>query len=112
MKKIFLCCVLSALLGASFAAWVFSNGGSSFGTNTARAQEFVPASIGAPVVSATIPPNSVLTPEELTNIRVYDGANRGVVNILTRTVSRDRFFMMPTPGEGAGSGSVLDKQGH
>ena len=35
---------------------------------------------------------SELTPEELTNIRVYDGANRGVVNILARTVSYDRFF--------------------
>jgi S1-C subfamily serine protease len=48
----------------------------------------------------------------LTNIRVYEGANRGVVNVLTKTVSYDRFFMLPTPAEGAGSGSVLDKQGH
>jgi S1-C subfamily serine protease len=112
MKKIFLCCVLSALLGASFAAWLSGSGSNSFGTSTARAQEFVPTSIGAPVVAATISPNPALTPEELTNIKVYDGANRGVVNILTRTVSHDRFFMMPTPGEGAGSGSVLDKQGH
>ena len=51
------------------------------------------------------PADSGLTPEELTNIRVYEGANRGVVNILTRTVSYDRFFMLPSPGEGAGSGS-------
>ena len=70
------------------------------------------ASITAPVAAAAIPPTLALTPEELTNIKVYEGANRGVVNILTRTVSHDRFFMMPTPGEGAGSGSVLDKQGH
>src|SRR6185295_14900446 len=27
-------------------------------------------------------------------------------------ISHDRFFMLPTPAEGAGSGSVLDKQGH
>ena len=27
-------------------------------------------------------------------------------------VSHDRFFMLPSPAEGAGSGSVLDKQGH
>jgi S1-C subfamily serine protease len=53
-----------------------------------------------------------LTNEELTNIRVYEGASRGVVNILTRTVGYDRFFMLPSPGEGAGSGSVLDKRGH
>jgi S1-C subfamily serine protease len=111
-NKIWLCCVLSALLGASFAAWVFSNGDSSLGTSVAQAQIFAPATARAPIVPASMPPNSALTPEELTNIRVYDGANRGVVNILTRTVSRDRFFMVPTPGEGAGSGSVLDKQGH
>jgi S1-C subfamily serine protease len=48
----------------------------------------------------------------LTNIRVYEGANRGVVNIVTRTMGHDRFFMLPIPGEGAGSGSVIDKQGH
>lgn len=56
--------------------------------------------------------NPDLTSEELTNIRVYEGANRGVVNILTRIVSYDRFFMLPSPGEGAGSGAVIDKQGH
>jgi S1-C subfamily serine protease len=43
---------------------------------------------------------------------VYEGANRGVVNITTRTISYDRFFMFATPGEGAGSGSVIDKRGH
>ena len=65
--------------------------------------------IGWPVIGGADPS---LTPEELTNIRVYDGANRGVVNILTNVVSYDRFFMLPSPGEGAGSGSVIDKQGH
>ena len=59
------------------------------------------------MTNASLPPAN-LTPEELTNIRVYEGANRGVVNITTRTVSYDRFFMIPTPGEGAGSGSVID----
>ena len=58
--------------------------------------------------NASLPPAN-LTPEELTNIRVYEGANRGVVNIITRTVSYDRFFMFPSPGEGAGSGSVIDQ---
>jgi S1-C subfamily serine protease len=35
-----------------------------------------------------------------------------VVNILTQTRVSSGFFMLPTPGEGAGSGSVLDKRGH
>jgi S1-C subfamily serine protease len=53
-----------------------------------------------------------LTPEELTNIRVYELANRSVVNINTQVVTYERFFMLPIPGQGTGSGSVLDKQGH
>ena len=53
-----------------------------------------------------------LTPEERVNINVYDAVNRGVVNITTRTIRPDAFFLLDIPAEGAGSGSVLDKQGH
>jgi S1-C subfamily serine protease len=35
-----------------------------------------------------------------------------VVNILTQSSVSSGFFMLPTPEEGAGSGSVLDKRGH
>jgi len=39
--------------------------------------------------------------------------NRSVVNVNTRFESHDRFFpMIESRGEGAGSGSVIDKQGH
>ncbi|NIL98841.1 MAG: trypsin-like serine protease [Planctomycetales bacterium] len=53
-----------------------------------------------------------LTPEERVNVGVYERVNRSVVNINTRSVRADPFFMFETPSEGAGSGSVLDKQGH
>ena len=53
-----------------------------------------------------------LTPEELVNVAVYENVNRCVVNINTKTVSTDRFFFYEVPAEGAGSGSILDKQGH
>jgi len=54
-----------------------------------------------------------LTAEERVNIAVYERVNRGVVNITTRTVRPDLFFLTEVvPAEGAGSGSVLDKQGH
>jgi S1-C subfamily serine protease len=112
MKKIFLCCVLSALLGGSFAAWLMEDSASLLGTGAAQAQSVGAPSIAVPIMPAALPTNPALTPEELTNIRVYDGANRGVVNVLTRTVSYDGFFRLPTAGEGAGSGSVIDKQGH
>jgi S1-C subfamily serine protease len=112
MKKIYICCVLSALFGAAIAAWLIDNNASPFSGRKALAQEFRPVAVQTPIAAASIPPNPGLTQEELTNIRVYDGANRGVVNILTRTVTYDRFFMVPSPSEGAGSGSVIDKQGH
>jgi S1-C subfamily serine protease len=53
---------------------------------------------------------SDLTADEQRNISVYDTANRSVVNIDTKTVQIDRFFMREA--EGSGSGAVLDGQGH
>ncbi len=53
-----------------------------------------------------------LSQEEQVNISVYDNVNRSVVNITTRGVRGERFFLMEIPTEGAGSGSVLDKSGH
>jgi S1-C subfamily serine protease len=55
-----------------------------------------------------------LTPEERVNVAVYENVNRSVVNINTKTVRNDAFFFLDVeiPSEGAGSGSVLDKQGH
>jgi S1-C subfamily serine protease len=52
-----------------------------------------------------------LTPDEQVNISVYENVNRGVVNITTRG-TREGFFLMEVPTEGAGSGSILDVAGH
>lgn len=133
MKNLFVCCLASALVGGTVAAWVVTERPGVWpGSSLARAQEpFGNSSAGAEigfaanplqaqgvrtdpqlVSSTSVAADPNLTQEEQTNIRVYDGANRGVVNILTKVVSYDRFFMMPSPGEGAGSGSVIDKQGH
>jgi S1-C subfamily serine protease len=49
-------------------------------------------------------------PEERTNILVYERANRSVVHITTKAAQRDLLFT--EVAEGAGSGSVLDQQGH
>ena len=51
------------------------------------------------------------TPEERTNITVYERVNRGVVHIVTQEARRDFFFDV-VPAEGSGSGSVLDHRGH
>jgi S1-C subfamily serine protease len=53
-----------------------------------------------------------LSPEERTNIRIYQAANRSVVNITTRSVQPDDFLLFSETRKGSGSGSILDKQGH
>jgi S1-C subfamily serine protease len=115
MKRLILCSAISALVGAAVAGWMIDEEYQWPVSPPAVAQAARSASSGT---SPSLITNSAaglkpgLTPEELTNIQVYDGSNRGVVNIITSTVSYDRFFMLPSPGEGAGSGSVIDKRGH
>jgi S1-C subfamily serine protease len=53
-----------------------------------------------------------LSPEEQNSVRIYQEANRAVVNITTRSMQQDDFFTMSMPREGSGSGAVIDKQGH
>jgi S1-C subfamily serine protease len=112
MKRLVICSAISALVGAAVAGWMIDDEYQWPVSPPAVAQP-VRASSSSPLISnsaSAIRPG--LTPEEMTNIQVYEGANRGVVNIITSTVSYDRFFMLPSPGEGAGSGSVIDKRGH
>lgn len=51
------------------------------------------------------------TPEERTNILVYERANRSVAHITTKS-ARTELLFIEVPSEGTGSGSVLDRQGH
>jgi S1-C subfamily serine protease len=52
------------------------------------------------------------TPEERTNIAVYEDVNRSVVNINTKATVPSGLFLLEVPSEGAGSGIVLDRKGH
>lgn len=54
----------------------------------------------------------LFTPDERTNIAVYDAVNRSVANINTKTTVPTGLFLLEVPSEGAGSGIVLDKSGH
>ena len=56
--------------------------------------------------------NRSFTPEELTNIAVYEAVNRSVVNINTKATVATGLLLIEVPSEGAGSGIVLDQQGH
>ncbi len=55
--------------------------------------------------------STALTEEENINVSVYRKAAPAVANIVTRTVEYD-FFYNPIPVEGAGSGFVIDAEGH
>ena len=114
MKRIFACCFLSAVIGGIVAASLL-NSESPWHLSSALAQG--PALRQAPPVTLANPPYadpaSQLTPEELTHIHVYEATNRSVVYVNTRFESHDRFFpMLSAQGEGAGTGSVIDKSGH
>jgi len=96
------------------------------GTNTASAAVFLAVVCGAMSISplAAQPPATEMrlfvddgsgrtfTPEERTNIAVYEAVNRSVANINTKATVASGLFLLEVPSEGAGSGIVLDKQGH
>jgi len=52
-----------------------------------------------------------LTDDEENNIRVYQQASKGVVNITSIVLERD-FFYGFVPREGSGSGAVIDPRGY
>ena len=50
--------------------------------------------------------------DEKNNIEIYENVNKAVVNITTRGIQVDEFFLLAVPTEGSGSGFVIDKLGH
>jgi S1-C subfamily serine protease len=54
---------------------------------------------------------TVLDATEAENVRIYKQASPAVANIVTRTVEYD-FFFNAVPVEGAGSGFLIDTDGH
>src|SRR6202167_4523210 len=66
-------------------------------------------------VDALRPPDAgaatALDPTEAENVRIYRLASPAVANIVTRMVEYD-FFYNPVPVEGAGSGFLIDTDGH
>jgi len=70
----------------------------------------VPPQIGASANPEDGEAASEFTIEEQVNIAVYESCNQSVVNINTKLVTETLFFDIPS--EGAGSGSVLDRNGH
>jgi S1-C subfamily serine protease len=115
-----LLCALSAFLGACLAiAWHDPAGRSvSLAQEGARPGRQVPTQPlpyprSQPSATPQIRTQSRddLTEFERAAVMVYEGVNTSVVNISTRGVRGDFFFLEATT-EGTGSGSVLDSKGH
>jgi S1-C subfamily serine protease len=83
--------------------------GSRYGPHVPESVDAVPAPASAPESAPVSEPN--LDPTEAENVRIYRQASRSVANILTKTVEYD-FFFNPVPVEGAGSGFLIDTDGH
>ncbi len=126
MKHPLFLCAVSAFLGGLVALAVRE----SSSLSGVLAQESVPTpALRQPGVSSRRPPrpaalgeasapvvvhNEIVeefSPEERTNINVYERANRSVVHITTKA-DKTTFFVLEVPTEGTGSGSVLDRNGH
>jgi S1-C subfamily serine protease len=71
----------------------------------------VPSVVKALHSPAPTPSEAGLDPTELENVRIYRQAAPAVANVVTRTVEYD-FFFNPVPVEGAGSGFLIDNDGH
>jgi S1-C subfamily serine protease len=103
-------CVISAALGA-FISQLLLNGERM---PTASAQQTAPRIRAAqePAVAAATDELDDLSPEERINVAVYENVNRSVVNISTVATRPSAFMIVEYESEGAGSGSILDKEGH
>jgi len=101
MKKYVVLCAISALLGG-----LLSTALTTHSVEPRLSAQEAPAPALRPAVEDD------LTPVERVNVAVYDRVNRSVVNITTLIVRPDMFLMLEPPSEGAGSGSVLDQEGH
>ena len=123
MKKVILLCLVSAGVGAALSA-MLANPLDSFKESAAQESSRTPrlaqasrplAEVDTPNMSGNepVPGDNGLTPEERVNIAVYEKVNRSVVNIDTRSVRRDGFFLLELEHstKGAGSGVVIDKEG-
>jgi S1-C subfamily serine protease len=128
MKKMLMACLASALAGAALGIWMTSDRFPRAEAQEVRRSSPIAAPPAAAADDSLASPRSRLpspvadelgpgnldefTPEERTNILVYERTNRSVVHITTKVVTPDMLFSWDGPSEGAGSGSVLDKNGH
>jgi S1-C subfamily serine protease len=126
MKRTLFFCVISATIGAlAGTAWHQTAGLRQVKAQQPVARQPRNAQLELPPPAAATPLRAGIAPaaggggaelggftaDERTNILVYEKANRSVVHITTKAAQRELLFL-EVPAEGAGSGSVLDRDGH
>jgi S1-C subfamily serine protease len=92
--------VLGLIIGLA-AYWA----GSRYGQHASGSVQAVPANLPADERPIT------LDATEQENVQIYKQSSPAIANIVTRAVQYD-FFMDAVPVEGAGSGFVIDTDGH
>lgn len=117
----FAACVLAAMLGSAITLWILEHEAFRQADSVAQERRGGPFASQLPVIpraptrTASFPATAYnvdgLTADEAINVAVYEHCNRSVVNISTKAVRTDRFFMS-VPEEGAGSGAIIDRKGH
>ena len=80
--------------------------GSRWGERQPQKVEAVPVPVSFPETK----PEGLIG-DEVINVKIYSQAAPAVANIVTRTLEYD-VFMEPVPGQGAGSGFVIDPRGY
>jgi S1-C subfamily serine protease len=108
MKRTAWIVVASLVVGVVAGAWLAQPQAGWHAGPTAAAQQA--GAVASTALAAPIPAD--MTPEEQHNVRVYDSANRSVVNIDTTVMEVDYFWGLQRQAEGSGSGTILDRQGH
>jgi S1-C subfamily serine protease len=116
-------CLCSAMLASLFTLWLLDSreSGPAGATSAVIAQDRTGRR--GPGFPLKVPAREVaeldgffnedgLTAEEAINVSVYERLHRSVVNITTRSIRVDSFFLTESTAEGTGSGSVIDKTGH
>ena len=120
MKSTVFLCLCSAFLAAGVTVCFLQNI-SGATTANGQVQERIPivrtgqSNFQPSNNQPAVIPERKFSPEEKTNIAVYENVNPSVVNIDTKAHQRDEFWFLGGEGrtkEGSGSGWVLDKQGH
>src|SRR4051794_38608669 len=108
MRSQLVLCFCSALSGAALMAFLAT---APSPVSQSHAAQQAPDERPPLAVARSVSPSDEYTAEERINIAVYENCNRSVCNINTKVVNQSMMLFESTE-EGAGSGSVLDKQGH